>query len=284
MFIDDYVQKIIQRTQLINNKILSMMTGFINNHATELRPFYMHTDNTSLAGLLGAMKADILPVTLNDTAKDAWFAKLLQNQTRYHGCGHIWYQLAYPQQYETDINMVYSVLRAFFNLLWDPSYADFIMYEVVFGTINGHAVVEVAMDQESATESAGRRSLRTVQSGKPTTKTSACADQVLPLIPRVCPNGCISTDAKDFALSKNQEIGPEYDVFPLHTTAVHRHRQFTLIPYFYDLCDTPSVTFEDYFNEAYATSTRQTNVTLEHLKALPGELPYFSIDVTLEDV
>jgi hypothetical protein len=74
--------------------VYRMLRTFVQEHTTPLRPFYMHTDDTRLAALLDAMGADKFPDVLSDPAvKQQWYNKLLQDQVRYHGCGHIWYQV-----------------------------------------------------------------------------------------------------------------------------------------------------------------------------------------------
>jgi hypothetical protein len=74
-------------------EIYQMLKEFVDIHATPQRPFYMHTDNTSLAGLLKVMGVDSFPAT-KPANVDAWYGKMFQNQTRYHGCGHVWYQVS----------------------------------------------------------------------------------------------------------------------------------------------------------------------------------------------
>ena len=78
---------------LPEERIVNMLKKFVDAHTTPLRPFYMHTDNTSMVNLLNAMGADSFPTTEPDAeTKKKWFDTLFQSTTRYHGCGHLWYQ------------------------------------------------------------------------------------------------------------------------------------------------------------------------------------------------
>ena len=163
--------------------------------------------------------------------------------------------------------MVYSLLKAFFELYWDPDYSSNILFQLVLGSMNARAVVTVEMQQ-------GRLRPR---------KPNFCIDQVVPLRPRFCPIGCPATLVRDFKRSKNYTIGPEYDVFAFHETAVERHRKKTVVPFFLAQCRTRGVTAGKFYNRLVDTAQRWAQASLVYLSALPSQIPHLKIVVQLQN-
>lgn len=75
-----------------DTQVLSMMKAFVTAHTTIQRPFYMHTDNNSLAPLLDVLQLDSFPTSEpNDTMKNKIYRTMFNTTVRYIGCGHIYY-------------------------------------------------------------------------------------------------------------------------------------------------------------------------------------------------
>lgn len=241
-----------------------LLKKFVAEHTTPHRPFYMHTDDTRLVALLKKMGVDEFPKSRPANA-DEWFANLLQEKIRYHGCGHIWYQIEDPETYHIDRELIYHLLRSFFELLWDPATQPNIRYEVVRSTMDAHAVVVVK-------NKLSNRALRGPQ----------CKDQTPPFTPRYCPKGCPADLALDYKVSTNGNISPEYDTFVLHASSANRHRQFVTSKFFSKL-KCPKIPKNKLqkilYEEIEKSSEHHLEHTLHHLNAT--SLPFFTLEVTL---
>jgi hypothetical protein len=91
--LDTYRRLCTPSQEVDDSTVQSLLQEFVDKHTTIQRPFYMHTDNASLSALLNKMNTDSFPATEPDPlTKQKWFDTMFQGQTRYHGCGHIWYQ------------------------------------------------------------------------------------------------------------------------------------------------------------------------------------------------
>lgn len=250
---------------LDDKAVHDIMLSFVNAHTTPYRPFYMHTDDARMIALLNAMGVNAFPKTRPANA-EAWFSTLLQNTTRYHGCGHIWYQIADPEAYKIEVELIYKVLRAFFDLMWDPATGSHMRYEVVHKVMDAHAVVIV---------NAGT---------KPGLRGSKCKDQAPPFTPRYCPNGCPADLAVDYTISGNGELSPEYDTFVFHESVAHRHRRYVTSVFFSKL-KCPKVPAKLLQSKLLAAIEKDAenalHHTLEHLGA--DKLPFFNIEVSLEN-
>lgn len=170
--------------------------------------------------------------------------------------------------------MFESALKGFLELFWDPNYANRTYFDVVLGTMDGHGVVHVRLNQVP------------LKPGQKLRNPSQCVDKAVPLRPRVClGNRCPATNVRDFKKSESYINAPEVDVFTHHDTAVERHRHKTVVPFFLDYCKTSSLRAakkmtHDKFEAALSgIAELWADATLEHLKALPDQKPHVVLNI-----
>lgn len=212
---------------------LRLMTDFVDAHAQPLRPFYMHSDDAGMAKLLQRMGWNQLPVSMptGNTLTQFWSVIFDTNPAnRVHGCGHLWFQLVSPSQYNTTTATLQAGFKAYFTLLFDPMRNSSMFFEVVHSTFDAWGIAAVTQNivPSSPSSSSGGGKLRGSKCPPPET----CETKTALLTPRLRPKGAPADNARDWTLSSNGQLGPQKDVFAYHPTAVDKFRTGTIVPFF----------------------------------------------------
>ena len=110
------------------DEVKSDLAAFINQHCSRARPFYKHTDKGTLDNLVLEMGASSFPEKRPDNS-DAWLRALSHSQ--HTGCGHFRSILSSPEKYSIQKDLPAQVVRAFYDLYWDPSFMPKLLLEVL---------------------------------------------------------------------------------------------------------------------------------------------------------
>lgn len=200
------------------------------------------------------------------------------------------------EEYGTDLDMVYSALKAFFDLYWSSKYSDRVLYGLMTGTYNAQAVMHIetyparskkkkkGSDDESFAHSLRDAVTAFKDKGSSSNKEEdaelPCEDQVVPIRPRYCPSGCPPKDVRGFKRSRGFINPPELDVFAFHATAVERFRAHVIMPFFQKRCKNRA-TRREFLTVLGMTAERWQGLTLRHLKARPQDIPHVTLKIEL---
>lgn len=110
------------------DEVKSDLAAFINQHCSRARPFYKHTDKGTLDDLVREMGAASFPER-RPANSDEWLGALSRSQ--HTGCGHFRSILSTPEKYSLQADLPAQVVRAFYDLYWDPSFTPKLLLEVL---------------------------------------------------------------------------------------------------------------------------------------------------------